>query len=557
MQYSEIPLAGLPTGLSLVINPVLNKGTAFTEEERDLLGLRGLLPPRVCDQEEQLLRILENFRRCPTNLEKYVYLVGLQDRNETLFYRAVIDDPATMMPILYTPTVGEACQRYGHIYRRPRGLFITAADRGRIARILGNWPHRSARVIVVTDGERILGLGDLGVNGMGIPVGKLTLYTALGGVDPTHCLPVTIDVGTNNQTLLEDALYIGTRHQRLRGPAYEELLDEFMVAANAMFPGVLIQFEDFATHNALHLLERNRHRYCCFNDDIQGTGAVALAGLMSAARAVQRPMADHKFLFYGAGEAGVGIGELTVSYLVSEGMDREEALQRCWFMDSKGLVVASRQDLAAHKRTFAHQHPAVATLDQAIEALRPTALIGVSGQGSAFSESALRAMARLNTRPIIFALSNPTSKSECTADEAYRFSDGRAIFASGSPFAPVVYNGREFVPGQGNNAYIFPGIGLGVVLGRIRRVTEGMFAAAARTLASLVTSEDLAQGRVYPSLDRIREVSAHIAAEVIRVAVHEGLSGLPLPSDTLEFARSSMYQPKYRNYVCGSSGQLL
>ncbi len=549
MAYSEIPLAGLPTGPQLLNNPVLNKGTGFTDAERDALGLRGLLPPRVCSQDEQLLRILENFRRSGGDLEKYIYLVGLQDRNETLFYRVVIDDPATMMPILYTPTVGEACQRYGHIYRRPRGLFITAEDRGRVARILANWPHRSARVIVVTDGERILGLGDLGANGMGIPVGKLTLYTACGGLDPTRCLPITLDVGTNNRQLLNDPLYLGTRHERIRGEAYEALLDEFMQAANTLFPGVLVQFEDFATQNALHLLERHRQRYCCFNDDIQGTGAVALAGLIGAARAIQRPLADQRFLFYGAGEAGVGIGHLLVSFLVAGGMAHAEAMARCWYMDSKGLVVSARTDLAAHKRPFAHDHPPLGDLAEAVEQIRPTSLVGVSGQPATFTEPVLKAMARLNERPVIFALSNPTSKSECTAEQAYVLTDGRAVFASGSPFAPVTWQGRTFVPGQGNNAYIFPGIGLGVVLGQARRVTDAMFAAAANTLASLATAEDLAQGRVYPALDRIREVSAHIAGAVMRVAVSEGVAEGPLPDDPVAFARAAMYVPRYRSYI--------
>lgn len=471
MAYSEIPLAGLPTGMSLLNNPVLNKGTAFTEVERDALGLRGLLPPRVCKQDEQLLRIL------------------------------------------------------------------------------ANWPHRSARVIVVTDGERILGLGDLGANGMGIPVGKLTLYTVCGGVDPTMCLPVTIDVGTNNRALLEDPLYLGMRHQRVRGTAYEELLDEFMQAANTLFPGVLIQFEDFATQNALDLLERHRERYCCFNDDIQGTGAVALAGLIGASRAAGVPMAGQRFLFLGAGEAGVGIAQLTASALVQDGMSREEALARCWFVDSKGLVVRSRTDLAAHKRPFAHDHEPVASLVKAVEQLRPTALIGVSGQPGTFTREVLQAMGRINERPIIFALSNPTSKSECTAEGAYAATEGRAVFASGSPFPPVKLGGREFVPGQGNNAYIFPGIGLGVVLSRARRVTQRMFAAAARTLAGLVTEQDLAQGRVYPALEKIREVSAHIAAATMRVAAEDRLAGETLPGDPIAVARAAMFQPSYRSYV--------
>lgn len=549
MERSEIPRMGLPTGLALLQNPVLNKGTAFTEEERDAMGLRGLLPPRVCTQDEQIERILENFRQKADNLQKYIYLVALQDRNECLFYRVVTDDPAAMLPILYTPTVGEACQRYGHIYRRPRGIYLTADDRGRVARVLANWPHRRVRVIVVTDGERILGLGDLGANGMGIPVGKLTLYTACGGVDPAQCLPVTLDVGTDNQNLLDDPLYLGMRHRRVRGAAYDELLDEFMMAANMLFPGVLVQFEDFATANALRLLERNRARYCCFNDDIQGTGAVALAGLLAASRLTGRPMAESRLLFLGAGEAGIGIGEIVVEHLVSEGMSIVEARRRCWYVDSKGLVTASRTDLPPHKQPFAHEHPPVGDLRSAVEILRPTSLIGVSGQAGAFTPPVLEAMARLNERPVVFALSNPTSKSECTAEEAYRHTNGRAVFASGSPFPPVVWNGRTLVPGQGNNVYIFPGLGLGILISGARRVTEAMLLTAGRTLAGLVSESDLDRGCVYPGMDRIRDVSARIAGAVARQAALDGVASHLVPEDAVAAARAAMYRPAYPRYV--------
>lgn len=554
MERSEIPRMGLPTGLALLHNPVLNKGTAFTDEERDAMGLRGLLPPRVCTQDEQVERVLENFRHKAGNLEKYIYLVALQDRNECLFYRVVADDPAAMLPILYTPTVGEACQRYGHIYRRPRGIYLTAADRGRMARVLANWPHRQVRVIVVTDGERILGLGDLGANGMGIPVGKLTLYTACGGVDPARCLPVTLDVGTENQDLLDDPLYLGMRHRRVRGAAYDELLDEFLMAANMLFPGVLVQFEDFATANALRLLERNRGRYCCFNDDIQGTGAVALAGLLSATRLTGRPMADSRLLFLGAGEAGIGIGEIVVEHLVSEGMPIGEARRRCWYVDSKGLVTASRPDLPPHKQPFAHEHPPVGDLRSAIEILRPTSLIGVSGQHGVFAPPVLEAMARLNERPVVFALSNPTSKSECTAEEAYRYTDGRAVFASGSPFPPVTWNGRSLVPGQGNNVYIFPGLGLGILVSGARRVTGGMLLTAARALAGLVTEPDLDRGCVYPSMNLIREISARIAGAVARQAERDGVARYPIPDDAVAAARAAMYRPVYPRYVLAPDG---
>lgn len=549
MSTSAIPFSGLPTGLAVLNNPALNKGTAFTETERDVLGLRGLLPPRICTQDDQVSRVLENFRHKTSALEKYIYLVSLQDRNESLFYRIVMDDPTTMLPLLYTPTVGEACQRFGHLYRRPRGIYITAEDRGCIARILANWPHRGVRVIVVTDGERILGLGDLGANGMGIPIGKLTLYTACGGVDPRFCLPITLDVGTENRALLTEPLYLGMPHRRVRGPDYDALIEEFMAAANSLFSGVLIQFEDFATRNAVRLLERYRNRYCCFNDDIQGTGAVALAGLMSASGLIDRPFSSQRFLFLGAGEAGIGIADMLVSEMAAAGLTLDEARERCWFVDSQGLVVANRGELGAHKRRYAHQHEPIRSLADAIEVLCPTALIGVSGQSGAFTRDILAAMARLNPRPIILALSNPTSKSECTAEEAYHATDGRAVFASGSPFAPVRVGGQVFVPGQCNNAYVFPGMGLGVVQCGARQVTDRMFSAAAHALVGMTTAEDLRSGHLFPGLDRIREVSVRIASAVIRAAHEENVASEPLPDDLDAAVQNWMYEPTYRKYV--------
>ncbi len=529
-------------------DPALNKGTAFTEEERDAFGLRGLLPPHVHTMEEQVMRIMENFRRKPTPLEQYIYITGLQVRNETLFYRVVLENLEEIMPIIYTPTVGEACQHYGHIFMRPRGLFVTANDRGRMTTVLRNWPHGDVRVIVVTDGERILGLGDLGADGMGIPVGKLSLYTACGGVPPSQCLPVTLDVGTDNEERLTDPLYIGLKQRRLRGEAYEEFVDEFILAAQEVFPQVLIQFEDFANHNAFWMLQKYRDRICTFDDDIQGTGAVALAGLYAAPRIAGGTIADQKVLFLGAGEAGIGIGDMIVAALRDSGLSEDEARRRCWFFDSRGLVVASRTDLVEHKRPYAHEHaPADRFLD-AIEALQPTAIIGVSGQPATFTQEILTAMARINQRPIVFALSNPTSKSECTAEQAYRWTQGRAVFASGSPFDPVTLGGRTFVSGQGNNAYIFPGVGMGVVVSGARLVTDEMFAEAARALADQVGEEDLELGRIYPPFSAIREVSANIAARVAEVAWRSGLAAGPAPDDLLAYVNSQTYQPVYGNY---------
>ncbi len=537
--------------MDVLRDPLRNKGTAFSEAERDALGLHGLLPPAVASEAAQVSRILENFARKPSDLERYIYLTTLADRNETLFYRVVIDHIETMMPIIYTPTVGEACQRYGHIFQRPRGLFLSRKFRGRMAEVLGNWPRREVEVIVVTDGERILGLGDLGAHGMGIPVGKLSLYTACAGIDPWRTLPIMLDAGTDNVELRDDPLYIGDRLPRLRGAAYDALLDEFVTAVADRFPGVLLQFEDFATANAFALLDRYRERLCCFNDDIQGTAAVAVAGLLAAGRITGRPLTEQTLLFVGAGQAAVGIADLFTAALVAAGIDEPTARRRSWLIDSRGLVTAARESLPPHKRRYAHQppgaEPAVADLDlvTAIDRLEPTALIGVSGQPGAFSEAALAAMAAHHPRPIVFALSNPTSRSETDAATAYRATGGRAIFASGSPFAPVEVGGRTLVPGQGNNAYVFPGVGLGVVASGARRVTDEMFLAAAEALADEVSDDDLERGSLYPSLRRIREVSAAIAVRVAEVAWRRRLTASPRPSDPHRLVASRMYDPAY------------
>ena len=418
-----------------------------------------------------------------------------------------------------------------------------------MAEVLRNWPNRDVRIIVVTDGERILGLGDLGAFGMGIPVGKLSLYTACAGVHPSLCLPVTLDVGTDNERLLDDPLYFGIRQPRLRGQAYDDLIEEFMAAVQEVFPNVLVQFEDFANRNAFRLLEKYRDRLCTFNDDIQGTGAVALAGLYSALRITGGQLAEQTVLFQGAGEAAIGIANLIVAAMVGEGLSEEEARRRCWLVDSGGLVVKSRTGLAAHKLPFAHDHEPLPDLLAAIQALHPTAIIGVSGQAGAFSRPVLEAMARHNDRPIVFALSNPTSKAECTAEQAYTWTGGRAIFASGSPFPPVTLGDKTYVPGQGNNAYIFPGVGLGAIVSGASRVTDEMFFAAAQALAGEVSEEDLEQGLIYPPLCEIRQASAAIAAAVAGVAYRQGLATQPEPEDLLAHIQAQMYVPTYPSYV--------
>ncbi len=537
------------TGLDLIQDPALNKGTAFTEEERRVLGLTGLLPAHVSTIEEQASRIMENFHNRRDDIEKYVHMSALQDRNETLFYRVVSDHIEAMLPIIYTPTVGKACQVFAHIFRRSRGMFITRQHRGVMREVLHNWPVGDVRVIVVTDGERILGLGDLGANGMGIPIGKLALYTACAGVHPALTLPVMLDVGTHNKTLRADPLYLGLREDRLTGAAYDEVVDEFMLAVREVFPRALIQFEDFANHNAFRLLAKYRDQVCTFNDDIQGTAAVTLAGLLSAMQVTRAPLAEQVLLFAGAGEAAVGIANLVVQALVTGGMAERDARRRCWFVDSKGLVESRRQDLQEHKRAYAHEHAPTGDLFAAVKALRPTALIGVSATAKQFTREIIEEMTRLNARPVVFALSNPTSQAECTAEEAYGWSKGKVLFASGSPFPPCQVGGKTYVPGQGNNAYVFPGVGLGVVVSGARRVTDEMFLAAARTLAAMVSEKDLESGCLFPSLTRIRDVSAHIAAAVAAVAYARELASEPRPADLLARVRERQYQPIYPRYV--------
>lgn len=540
----------LPGGTSMLVNSLLNKGTAFSDAERDAFGLRGLLPPRTFTMEQQVSRAIGQLERKQSDLEKYIFLTTLQHRNETLFYRLLLDRLEELMPLIYTPTVGQACLEFGSIFRRPRGLWITRHDRGRIAEILRHWPNRGVRMIVVTDGERILGLGDLGALGMGIPIGKLSLYTACAGLHPYYCLPITLDVGTDNPTLLEDPYYIGLPEKRLRGLEYQAFIAEFVEAVQHVFPRTLLQFEDFGNANAFHLLSEYQNKICCFNDDIQGTAAVAVAGVMAATRLTGIPLAEQRLLFYGAGEAGTGIGELFSHALAAEGMPLEQARRHCWFVDSKGLVVKGRGDeLAHHKVPFAHDSEGCRDLATAVEKVRPTALIGVAGAGPAFTQAILESMGAINARPIIFALSNPTSKAECTAEAAYGHTGGRAIFASGSPFAPVTLNGVTHVPGQGNNVYVFPGIGLGALSCRSKHVTDSMFLVAAKTLAAQVEASDLAKGRVYPELRSIRTVSLRIATAVANEAYRLGLAQLPLPADVQADIASQMFDPSYVDYL--------
>ena len=533
-------------GSDLLFHPSTNKSTAFTVEERERLGLRGLLPARVSIMDRQKDRVLEGLRRKDVDIERYIALRALQDRNERLFYRTVIDHIDELMPIVYTPTVGQACKEFAHIFRRPRGFYVTASDRGEIRQNLDNWPESDVRVVVVTDGERILGLGDLGANGMGIPIGKLALYTVCAGIAPEHCLPVMLDVGTDNEELLEDPLYLGVPERRARGERYDYLVDELISALQDKWPGVLIQFEDFLTPNAYRLLHRYRDKVFCFNDDIQGTAAVALAGVYASTRISGLRFEDLRILFLGAGSAATGIAHLTCDAFVAAGLTRDEAIGRLSFVDVNGLLVSSRADLEEHNRPYAREGAEMGFVD-ALLSIRPHVLIGATGAPGTFTREVIETMAEINDRPTVFALSNPTSRAECTAEQAYAWSDGRVIFASGSPFAAVDFGGRRYQPGQGNNAYIFPGIGLGAVACRATRMSEPMFLVAAQTLAAQVTQARLDEGTIYPPLSEIRAVSAEIALAVAEQAYAEGLASLQRPDDLRGYILAQMYDPSYEN----------
>uniref|UniRef100_A0A673C3Z7 Malic enzyme n=1 Tax=Sphaeramia orbicularis TaxID=375764 RepID=A0A673C3Z7_9TELE len=511
------------------------QGMAFSLQERQILGIHGLLPPKVETQDTQAMRFQNNLKKMTDPLEKYVYLMGIQERNERLFYRVLMEDIEELMPIVYTPTVGLACTQYGHIFRRPKGLFISIRDRGHVRSIIDNWPETSVAAVVVTDGERILGLGDLGVYGMGIPVGKLCLYTACAGIRPEKCLPVVIDVGTDNETLLKDPLYMGLYQKRDRSQAYDDLIDEFMEAVVDKYgQDTLIQFEDFGNHNAFRFLRKYREKYCTFNDDIQGTASVALAGLLAAQRAVGKPITEHRVLFLGAGEAALGIANLIVMAMMESGMTQAEARKKIWMYDKHGLLVKVRN---------------VQSFLDAVNTIKPTAIIGVSGAGRLFTHDVLKAMGTLNERPIIFALSNPTIKAECTAEDAYTLTDGRCLFASGSPFGAVTLNdGRVFTPGQGNNAYIFPGVALAVILSGVRHISDTVFLEA--TLAEQLTDKELAEGRLYPPLSNIREVSVQMAIKVMEYVYAKGMAfRYPEPVDKNAFVRSTVWNTDYDSFL--------
>jgi malate dehydrogenase (oxaloacetate-decarboxylating)(NADP+) len=536
-------------GKELLCDPLLNKGSGFPDSERDAFCLRGLVPPQVVSIDDQVQRVMENFRRQANDLDRYIHLETLHDRNETLYYRVLLENIRTLTPIIYTPVVGQACSHFGHIYRRARGMYFSIADVGLFDQMIHNWPEDEVEIVVVTDGSRILGLGDLGANGMGIPIGKLALYVVGAGIYPYRTLPALLDLGTDNQELREDPLYLGERIPRVSGRAYDEAVEAFVTAVHRRWPRALIQFEDFSNNHAFGLLQHWRDRIPCFNDDIQGTGAVALAGVLGALRVTGQRLSEQRICFVGAGSAARGIADMLVAGITADGVDVAQARKQIWMFDSEGLVTTERgASLAEHKRPFA-QHDAPETgLTALIDRIKPTILVGVCGQPGTFSREVLETMHRHCPRPIVFPLSNPTNKAECTAEQAYACTDGTALFASGSPFEPVSHQGRLMVPGQCNNMYVFPGLGMGAIACQARRVTDQMFFAAARTLADEVGEDSLAVGRLYPDLADIRSISARIAIAVCEVAFDTGLARIEPPADLDAFIRRRMYHPHYVPY---------
>jgi malate dehydrogenase (oxaloacetate-decarboxylating)(NADP+) len=535
----------MTSGPALLHDPRINRGSAFPVERRSALRIEGLLPPVADTLETQVARVHTQLVLLDNDLQKYMFLSDLQARNEVLYYAVLMSDPAAFMPLVYTPTVGEACQKFDHIFHAARGLYLPITAKGRLRELIANWPQPDVRFIVVTDGERILGLGDLGVGGMGIPVGKLALYTACAGVPPQLTLPITLDVGTNNQDLLEDRLYLGLRQNRVRGAEYDAFIDEFVQAVQAAFPKCCLQWEDFANFNAVPILARYRDKICTYNDDIQGTAAVALAGILAGLRISGQKLTEQRFLFLGGGSAATGIAELISEAMALEGLPIDAARGRNWLYDVNGLISAARTDLADFQKPFAHAHAKVDSFVAAVEALKPTGIIGVSTVPKLFNQAVIEAMARINDRPIIFPYSNPTSRSECTAEEAYKWSDGRAIFASGSPFPPVTIEGKTFVPGQGNNVYIFPAMGMAVLATEAKRVTEPMFIIAAKAVAEQVTQANLDTGLIYPPTSNILDASLNTAAKIAEYIFDNGLAGVPRQADIAAHVREAAYKPAY------------
>jgi len=538
-------------GIELLHDPSHNKSTAFTEAEKQSLGLVGLVPDITETDEIQLQRVNLQLAQKPTDLERYIYLINLLDHDETLFYRTVMSDPARFLPIVYDPTIGEACLKFGHIYRQPRGMYLSITRRGKVKEILKNWPLQDVRFICVTDGGRILGLGDLGANGAGIPIGKLQLYTACAGVPPQFLLPMYLDAGTNNDQYLRDPLYLGMRKTR---PAAEDLysfVDEFVQAVQEVFPKCCIHFEDWTGKDAVHLLKRYRDKYCVYNDDVQGTAGITLAGMINATKVKGTKLKDEKYLFLGAGSAGIGLADLLCSALVKQGMSLTDAQSQVYMFDINGLLESTRKDLFDFQLPYAHQHAPTRDFVTAIESIKPTTIIGVSTIGGAFNQKVIEAMARINERPVILALSNPTEHAECTPEQAYTWSKGKAIYAAGVQFAPVHYNGQTFLPGQANNFYIFPAVGMAIFATQAKRVTDEMFIEAGQAVADQVPPDLLKQGLLYPLQSNILETEIQTAARVAKLVFDAGLAQVPRPTDMIAFIRKHVYKPVYVNEAAG------
>jgi len=534
------------SGYSLLRNPRKNKGTAFTLEERKKYGLEGLLPEQVESIETQMLRVNGQLDLIELPINKYIYLTNLLNTNQTLFFNLIMHDPAKFLPLVYTPTVGEACEKMGHISRGAKGLFISIRQKDRIKEILRNWPEKDIRFTVVTDGGRILGLGDLGVCGLGIPIGKLALYTGCAGVPPEYTLPIVLDTGTNNEAFLNDPLYPGLRQKRITGQEYDDFIDAFVQAVNEVYPNICIQWEDFKGVDAIRILGRYKNIISTYNDDIQGTAAIATAGFISISRLMKRPFIEQKFLFFGAGAAAFGIADLLLQKFQKDGLSYEEALEHIWMFDITGLLVKSRTDLADYQKPFAHQGVFKENFADAVLQVKPTAIIGVSTVGGAFNQQVVENMSLVNERPIIFPYSNPTSHSECTAEQAYIWSRGKAIFASGSPFEPVTYEGKSFIPGQGNNVFIFPAMGLAIFATGSKRVTDEMFITAAEAVAEQVTADDFENGLIYPLVNDIVKVSLNVAVRIAEKVFETGLAEVEKPDNIRNFIINKMYSPVYK-----------
>jgi malate dehydrogenase (oxaloacetate-decarboxylating)(NADP+) len=536
---------GSKRGIEVLRDPALNKSTAYSEAEKQDLGLIGLVPDVAETEDLQLQRVLTQLAQKNTDLERYIYLISLLDHNETLFYRTVMSDPARFLPIVYDPTIGEACLKFGHIYRGPRGMYLSMTRRGKVKDILKNWPQKDVRFICVTDGGRILGLGDLGANGMGIPIGKLQLYTACAGVPPQYLLPMYLDGGTNNEQYLHDPLYLGMRKTRPSTGELYSFVDEFMEAVQAVFPKCCVHFEDWTGADAVHLLQRYRDKYCVYNDDVQGTAGIVLAGMINAARIKGAKLSDERYLFLGAGSAGIGLADLLCSAMVKEGLPLKQAQARVYMFDINGLLEDSRTDLLDFQKQYAHKHAPTRDFVAAIDSIKPTTIIGVSTVGGTFNQKVIESMSRINDRPVIFALSNPTDHAECTAEQAYAWSKGTAIYAAGVQFPPVQLNGRSFVPGQANNFYIFPAIGMAVFATAASRVTDEMFIEAAHAVADQVPLELLKQGLLFPLQSNILEAEIQTAARVAKLIFDSGLARVERPADMVSFIRRHVYKPEY------------